>query len=162
MQFSHSYTCITSLLNLHLLSHFHPSMSSPGMAGMAPCVTWQLLTSYLFYNYHLWYLLFLKCGCWFNPSMLIVVLSGPRSMYLYRVPKDISLTGEISVTGLALVALMIAEHPLAKSIRNCEEQDLVLFLFWNGYLKCLKATQLRLRAERIWTCNFIKTQGWSI
>ena len=81
--------------------------------------------------------------------MLIVVLSGPRSMYLYRVPRDISLAVFSAVTGLALVVLMIAEHTLAKSIRDCEEQDLVLFLFWNGYLKCLKATQLRLRAERI-------------
>ena len=60
----------------------------------------------------------------------MVMLSGPRSAYLYRVPRDISLTVFSAVTGLALVVLMITEHTSANSIRNCEEQDLVLFLFW--------------------------------
>ena len=53
-----------------------------------------------------------------------------KVVYLYRVPRDISLTVFSAVTGLALVVLMIAEHTSAKSIRNCEVQDLVLFLFW--------------------------------
>lgn len=51
------------------------------------------------------------------------------SVLCIEIPRDISLTVFSAVTGLALVVLMITEHTSANSIRNCEEQDLVL-LFW--------------------------------
>ena len=47
MQISHNYTYILSLLSLPPLHSFHPS----GEPGCAPCVIYQLLTSYIFHTW---------------------------------------------------------------------------------------------------------------